>query len=161
MIEYPTEFLMVTEPGDRPYRLSYSPSTENEAAFIKCMSRASQLVIRRESLVPQNDPKYYEHGYFVYHDTQIRIAMEPTVAGAAPVDDSILISFDSMGYATRPDGYRLWLMRPDANPVEAMTPTSRSSMHLKVVNVTPLGRAYLWKTLTKTEEKAYEGKEGL
>ncbi len=152
MIEFPSS---IETGGDEV--TTYDP----KAAFMKCLSRASKLVIRKQSTIDKTDPRFATRQYFVYHDNQVRIAMEPEESGGAIPDDSIIVSFDSLGFATRDEGYRLWLMRAQDNPLDAMDTNKRKSMQLKVVNVTPLGRTFLWKRYTKAEEKALEGKEGL
>ncbi len=154
MVEFPMEY---NPNADIPETDAYAPG----AAFVKCLSRASQLVIRKQSTIDPTDPKFALPPFFVYHDNQVRIAMEPPQAGGAITDDSIVLSFDAMGYTTRAEGYRLWLMRAEDDPARALDETHRKTMQLKVVNVTPLGRSFLWKTMTKQEEEAYEGKEGL
>lgn len=136
---------------------NYNPSS----AFLKCLSRASQLVIRKQSTIDPTDAKFSKPGYFVYHDNQVRVALEPPLAGGVVSDDSIIVSFDSQGFSTREEGYRLWVMRARDNPVDALDATKRDKMQLKVVNVTPLGRSFLWRPLTKAEEQSLEGKEGL
>lgn len=155
-VEFPLRYSADPE-ADPPEVDNCSP----KAAFMKCLSRASKLIIRKQSQIDANDAKYSSEHFFVYHDNQVRIALEPAQAGDLVVDDSIKISFDSMGYATRPGGYRLWLMRAKDDPIDALDPIERQKMQLKVVNTTPLGRTFLWKTYTKQEEEVAEGKEGL
>lgn len=153
IVEFPTSVETTTQPS----------SSTPEAAFMKCLSRASKLIIRKESALDpaeRAEGRFDGLGYFVYKDAQVKIVMEPPFTGGTIPEDSILVAFDSMGFATRAEGYRLWVLRPDEPSANILDATKWPGMEAKVVNVTPLGRSFLWTRVSKVKEQQLSGKEG-